>query len=207
MSQKELFHLHIIMNGGENMKFYDLSNHQGKINLNIDSRISDADAFIFKATEGTYFVDECCDFFVQQAIQMNKPFGVYHFLDKSDVIQQAEFFYNRIKVYVGEAILVLDYEAYGRQGAVKAKQFLDHLYNLTKVRAWIYMNESDSNEDNWNNISKDYGWWAAKYSRSLPNSKSNLFMVAWQYKEVPLDTNIFLGNQEAWNKYAKGDRE
>lgn len=184
------------------LTFYDVANHQAGLQLN--TLVSDA--FIFKATEGTYFVDKYCDGFVQQAKKLGKPYGVYHFLDGSDVIKQAEYFYSNIKGYVGEAVLVLDYEMYGRQGAVKAKQFLDHLYKLTGVRAWICMNESDSNSDNWGIIAKDYGWWAAKYSTQKPVNNKGLFMVAWQFTSTPLDKNIYYGDKASWMKYAKGDK-
>lgn len=184
------------------LRFDDYSNWQaGKVLANVDT-----DAFIFKATEGTYFVDKTCDNFVQQAIKLGKPWGVYHFLDGSDVIKQAEYFYSNVKGYVGKGILVLDYEGYGRQGAVKAKQFLDHIYKLTGVRPWIYMNESDAASDNWEIVANDYGWWAAKYSTVKPVNNKGLLMVAWQYTDKPHDMNYFYGDKTAWAKYAAGDK-
>lgn len=182
--------------------FYDVSNHQG--GLRLDSL--ESDAFIFKATEGLGYVDKWCDNFVEQAKALGKPWGVYHFLDGSDVIKQAEYFYSNIKGYIGKGILVLDYEDYGRQGAVKAKQFLDHLYKLTGVRAWIYMNESDSNSDNWQPLAKDYALWIAKYSTKEPNHIKGLSVVAWQYTSKPLDKNIYYGDKPSWTKYALGDK-
>lgn len=187
--------------------FYDLSNHQAGLKLASDSRVKDSQAYIFKATEGTYFVDKECDKFVQQAKKLGKSYGVYHFLDGSDAIKQAEYFYSNIKGYVGEAVLVLDYEMYGRQGAVKAKQFLDHLYKLTGVRGWIYMNESDSNNDNWGPLAKDYALWIAKYSIQKPNHTKGLNIIAWQYTSTPLDKNIYYGDLVSWKAYAKGDKK
>lgn len=184
------------------LTFYDVSNHQGGLKLNT----LESDAFIFKATEGVGFVDKWCDNFVEQAKALGKPWGVYHFLDGSDVIKQAEFFYNNCKNYVGKGILVLDYEMYGRQGAVKAKQFLDHLYKLTGVRGWIYMNESDSNNDNWQPLAKDYPLWIAKYSSQKPNHTKGLSVIAWQYTSTPLDKNIYYGDKASWAKYAAGDK-
>ena len=64
----------------------DISNHQGA-----NFKLGGYDGYIFKASEGIYFVDKTCDIFVEQAKKLNKPWGVYHFLDGSDVIKQAQF--------------------------------------------------------------------------------------------------------------------
>ena len=186
------------------LKVIDLSNHQRGVKLDT----LNADAFIFKATEGTYFIDDTCDHFVQQAKKLKKPYGIYHFLDQSDVIKQADFFLTHIKGYIGEAILVLDYEAYGKQGAIKAKQFLDYVYQKTKVKPLIYMNESDANSDDWSNVVKDdYGLWVAKYSTNPPHTPQWNDITMWQYTSTPVDTSHFYGDRDAWSRYASPKKE
>lgn len=136
------------------LKVIDVSNHQTGLSL----KTLNADAFIFKATEGNYFTDKTCDTFVTQAKALGKPYGVYHFLDQTDAIDQAKYFLKEIDGYLGEALLVLDYEGYGKQGANKAKVFLDYIYNQTGIKPLIYMNESDANSDDWAEVVKgDYG--------------------------------------------------
>ncbi|UUV99891.1 GH25 family lysozyme [Vagococcus luciliae] len=181
------------------LKVIDLSNHQRGMSLDTLK----ADAFIFKATEGTYFIDDTCDTFVQQAKKLNKPYGVYHFLDQNDVIKQADFFLTHIKGYLGEAILVLDYEEYGKQGAQKAKEFLDYVYKQTGVKPLIYMNESDANSDDWLDVvAGDYGLWVAKYSQHTPIVKQWPSYAMWQYTSTPVDTSYFYGDKLAWQQYA-----
>lgn len=67
----------------------DLSNHQ--LGLNIQS--VPADAYMFKLSEGTTFKDKAATDFITQARALNKPFGLYHFLNAEPVTEQAEFFY------------------------------------------------------------------------------------------------------------------
>lgn len=190
------------------LTFYDLSNHQGGMSLATDSRVKDAQAFIFKATEGIYFVDKTCDGFVTQAKTQNKPWGVYHFLDGSDVVKQAEFFYNNVKGYIGQGVMVLDYEMYGRQGASAVERFVKRFYELSGVYVWLYMNESDSNSDTWSKYLKDNcALWIAKYSTQKPNHVKGLNTIAWQYTRTPLDKNTFYGDATAWKKYAQSSKQ
>lgn len=189
------------------LTFYDLSNHQGGMNLSTDTRVKDSEGFIFKATEGIYFVDKWCDKFVNQCLKLNKPFGVYHFLDGSDVVKQAEYFYNNVRGYIGKGVMVLDYEMYGRQGANAVEKFVKRFYELSGVYVWLYMNESDSNNDNWSDyLKKNCGLWIAKYSTQQPNHTKGLNVIAWQYTSTPLDKNVFYGDKNAWNKYAQSSK-
>ncbi|MGX7025134.1 glycoside hydrolase family 25 protein [Vagococcus hydrophili] len=178
----------------------DISNHQRGLDLNSLS----ADAFIFKLTEGNYFKDDTAEEFIQQARALGKPFGLYHFLDQSPVEEQANFFLSYVTPYLGECLLVLDYEDYGRQGADQAKLFLDIIYQKTQVKPLIYMNESDANAEDWSQvIAGDYGLWIAKYSSNLPELTQWLDYAMWQYTSSPYDTSYFYGDLHAFNKYGQ----
>lgn len=178
----------------------DISNHQRGLDLNSLS----ADAFIFKLTEGNYFKDDTAEEFIQQARALGKPFGLYHFLDQSPVEEQANFFLSYVTPYLGECLLVLDYEDYGRQGADQAKLFLDIIYQKTQVKPLIYMNESDANAEDWSQvIAGDYGLWIAKYSSNLPELTQWPDYAMWQYTSSPYDTSYFYGDLHAFNKYGQ----
>lgn len=179
----------------------DLSNYQKP---NIDSYPSDG--YIFKATEGTSFVDKNCDIFVQQAIKAGKPFGVYHFMNGSHWKSQADHFIQSTKNYHKKGILALDYEMYGMQGASVAEKWLDYVKEQTGVAPLIYMNVSTMNGDNWASVAEKYGLWIA-----YPNGKGNYPNIAYwntatlhQYTFDPHDQNEFFGNRETWDKLAGG---
>lgn len=179
---------------------YDISNHQAGLNL---AKLQGL-FFIMKATEGVGFVDRYCEGFVRQAKQLGRLYGVYHFLDQSDVVAQADFFVKHIKGYLGEALLVLDYEMYGRQGPAQAKRFLDRVYQLTGVKPLIYMSESVTREEDWSAVVKaDYGLWVAKYAKNQPKVGYWPSYAMWQFTSTPYDKNYFYGDQKAWRAYTK----
>lgn len=177
----------------------DLSNNNGSKN------IADypADAYMFKATEGTGFVDKYCDPFVQQAIKAGKPFGVYHFINGEDWRAQTDFFLNNVKGYVGKGILVLDYEMYGRQGTGILKQMLDRIQQKTGIKALVYTSASVLFEEDFSEIVKaDYGLWVAAYQSKFPALKHWSNAVMWQYTSTPYDKNYFYGDKNTWKAYA-----
>lgn len=184
------------------MHVLDVSNHQNGMTL------SGYDGYIFKATEGIYYIDNFCDGYVNQAKKLNKPWGVYHFLDGSDVIKQAQFFYNNTKGYIGKGVMVLDYEMYGRQGSAKVEQFCKEFYRLSGVNVILYMNESDSNNDTWSDyLKKNNGLWIAKYSAIEPVHTKGLSIIGWQYTSTPLDKSWFYMDSNTWLKYAKSTKD
>ena len=52
---------------------------------------------IAKATEGTTYVDRCCDGFVKDCIKHDIPFGFYHFARSNDAAAEAKFFYENTR--------------------------------------------------------------------------------------------------------------
>lgn len=185
------------------LRVADLSNHN---NSNLSNY--PADAYIFKITEGNYFLDKNCASYVQQAKAMGKPYGFYHFMDNGSSAQaQAEFFVSKITPYIGEALLVLDYEMYGRLGTNQAKVFLDYVYNKTGVKPLVYCSESVTHEENWSQVvAGNYGLWVAKYSSNKPNVKYWPFYAMWQYTSTPYDLSEFYGTIENWKSYAKSNK-
>lgn len=177
----------------------DLSNN----NAPSDIKNYPADAYIFKATEGTNFTDSYCDKLVQQCIKRNIPFGVYHFMDGSNWQKQADHFINATKGYVGKGLLVLDYEMYGRQGTAIAKKWLDYVTEKTGVKPLLYTSQSVTNEENWSAVVKaDYGLWVAQYASKLGKVGYWSTVAMWQYTSTPYDKSYFYGTRATWDAYA-----
>ena len=183
------------------------------------------DFIICKATEGSGYVDPNCDKHYQRAKSKGKLLGVYHFarpdLNKGTAGAKAEaaYFVKNCKGYIGQAILVLDWEQPGTTGQVSwAKAWLDEVYRLTGVRPLIYMSASVVNGNNWSSISGNYGLWIAGYPSAYnvknpptPTVKnmpykigSWKFWAIWQYSSSAgtLDRNIANMDKTAWGKYA-----
>lgn len=199
----------------------DISNHQAGIDL---AKVP-ADFVICKATEGTGFVDVYCGGFIRAAEDLGRKTGVYHYATgKSTGRAEADFFYENIRGYVKKSLLVLDWEGKATErGPGYAMDFLNRLYELTRVKPLIYMNNSTVNGYDWTEAVKgDYGLWNAGYFAGettmeyRPDAPLSGNLGAWgtcalyQYTSsgrLPgwsgdLDLNVFYGSREAWDKYA-----
>ena len=184
----------------------DLSNHQSPTLANYP-----ADLYIFKATEGqggqTYSVDKNCDKYVQQAKKAGKPYGVYHFMDQSPWENQAKWFLKNIKGYLGEAVLFLDYEAYGRIGTDKALLWLQYIERETGIKPLVYMSASVTHEENWSKVvANGNDLWVADYTPPLDKVGYWPSVALWQYTSSPYDKSHFYGDKKAWESYAKGSK-
>ena len=204
------------------MRGIDISDYQRGLDL---TKI-DYDFVFCKATEGIDKVHSTCDPFIQTAISQKKLYGFYHFLDQSDPVKQAEFFYANCKNYFGCGIPMLDYEAYGRIGTDKAKLFLDRIYELTGVRCIVYMSRSVTTEEDWSQIAKNHALWVAQYadrndtgyqdSPWLPDGGFGAWnsCVIHQYSshgrlngyDKYLDLDIAYMDKQAWFKYVHGEQ-
>lgn len=201
----------------------DVSHYQNGINL---AKIS-ADFVIMKATEATSFVDPCCDSHYQEAKGAGKLLGVYHFARGTGTgKEEADYFLKHCENYVGESILVLDFEYTAKPNAntVKwSKTWLDRVYEKTGVRPLIYMSHSCTRYTNWSSVAKNYGLWVARYANNqvvngyqkdpwLGNEGTGAFstVAIHQYTSTGrlsgwsgnLDLDIAYMSKDAWKKYA-----
>ena len=179
------------------------------------------DFVIIKATEGDGYTDPSCDAHYQRAKAAGKLLGVYHFARPdlgNSARAEADWFVSQIKGYIGEAILVLDWEV--QQWRTDwAKEFLDRVKELTGVKPLIYMSASQVTAYDWSAVvNADYGLWIAGYpaAYNVPNppvpSEADMpygigpwpFWAIWQYTSSAghLDRDIAAMNAEAWKKYA-----
>ena len=199
---------------------YDVSSYQS-----VGTGDSAKDFLICKATEGTGYVDKSCDKHYQRAKGQGKLLGVYHFarpdlnVGLDGAKREAQYFVNNIKGYIGEAILVLDWEQPSTTGQTGwAKAWLDEVYNLTGVRPLIYMSASVVNNNNWSSIASNYGLWIAGYP-SAYNVKNPptptvqgmpykigawSFWAIWQYSSCAGTLDVDIANMDAtgWRRYA-----
>lgn len=203
------------------LKGIDISKWQRGIDLN---KI-DFDFVIIKATEGKTYVDKYCDQFFQTALAMNKKIGVYHFANNSDntAQEEADWFINNTKGYIGKAIPVLDWEDNITNNVPWALEWLQRVEKAYGCKPMIYMSESVVNRYDWSSVANaGYGLWVAKYrdhtadynydmsnAGNKPNVKWWNFYAIWQWTSSGrlngwngnLDCNVFYGDAAAWDRY------
>lgn len=144
-----------------NMNGIDVSNWQRGIDV---TQMHDVEFVIAKATEGTSYVNPDCDRVYHDAMNSGKKTGVYHFARQGDAIEQAKYFVDHISGYIGQSVLVLDYESSAvDQGVGWAKDWLDAVYNMTGVKPVIYMSNSVVHRYDWTEVAKNYSLWNAGY--------------------------------------------
>lgn len=191
----------------------------------LDLRQISYDFVVVKATEGTGYINPCCDTHVQQVIEMGKLFGVYHYANGGDPIAESNFFLQNIQGYIRKGILVLDFES-GDNAAWNAnpnewiKAWCDNVYNQTGVRPLVYIQASAL--DKVSGIG-DYGLWVAQYAsyeptyyQDTPWNEGAYDCAMRQYAgdngrvygyDGGVDLDKFYGDVETWMKYANPSGE
>ena len=179
-------------------------------------RDSHAQGVIVKATQGTSYVNPRCNHQWDLAGQLGKLRGLYHYAGGGNPESEAQYFINNIKNYVGQGILILDWESYQNSSwgdASWSLRFVTEVHRLTGVWPLIYVQESAL----WQvaNCASKCGVWVAKYasmnwnSWTLPDMSvsSGAFacLTGWQFTGGDMDRSIFYLDANAWNKIASGD--
>lgn len=202
------------------MNGIDISSWQSGINLDVVP----CDFVICKATQGVGYVNPDCDRAYQQAKKAGKCLGVYHYASGNDAVAEAEYFLKNIQGYIGEAILVLDWEAaqnanFGKCDFTWCKTWLDYVTAKTGVKPMLYISQSLMGK--FNGIG-DYGLWIAQYANYTPTgyqetpwNEGAYTCAIRQYSSTGrlsgyggnLDLNKFYGDREAWKKYATGSKK
>lgn len=198
------------------MQGVDLSSWQSGIDV---SKVP-CDFVITKATQGTGYVNPDCDMVIQQCIKLGKPFGVYHYVDGSGAVAEADYFVNNSRGYVGKGVLAIDWES-GSNKAWGNYSYLDALVarviERTGVKPLIYVQASAY--DPTAEVAKrhDCGLWIAQYAtmnatgyQDKPWNEGAYSCAIRQYSSAGrlpgwngnLDLNKFYGDANAWAKYA-----
>lgn len=195
----------------------DLSKWQPVGSVNLD----DVDFVIIKATEGVGYTDPLCDQHYQEAKKKGKLLGVYAFARPgyNSAIAEADWFVSQIQGYIGEALLVLDWEVEATWNIAWAKQWLDRVYEKTGVKPLVYASGSVIKGNDWSSVVKgDYGLWIAywpnkyQYGWDWPTSPNEMtysigawpFWAIWQFasRNGQLDCDVANMTREGWQKYA-----
>lgn len=180
-----------------------------------DSIIRDphADGVIVKATQGTGYVNPRCNHQWELAGQLGKLRGLYHYAGGGNPVSEAQFFINNIRNYVGQGVLILDWESYQNASwgnANWARHFVEEVHRLTGVWPAIYVQESAI----WQvaNCADVCPLWVAWYasmnwnSWTLPNYTPKTgafkFITGWQFTGGDMDRSIFYLDEAGWKKLA-----
>lgn len=197
------------------MRGIDISHWQDGLDLGL----IDFDFAIMKATEGVTMVDNCCDEFYQKAKAMGKRLGVYHYANGGDYKAEANFFIEHVTNYIGEALLILDWESQGNAQWNKTdtswvKNWCDYVYSQTGVKPIIYIQKSAMNKVS----NLGYQLWIAQYA---DNEKTGYQDTPWNEGTYPclmrqysshgslsgysgnLDLDKFYGGIAFWDELAR----
>lgn len=184
------------------------------------TQVVDYDFAIIKATEGVGYVSPVCDQQYQHAKKRGKLVGVYHFASGGDAVAEADFFIKNIAGYIGEAILVLDWEAQAvARGGEWVRAFVRRVREKTGVPPVIYGSQSPLSSHNIPAIAaaENCGLWVAAYPHSARTGYRNepqlLGSIIRQYSSTGLlpgyagnlDLNRSILSREQWKKYALGN--
>ena len=176
------------------------------------NQVTEGSFIIVKATEGCGYVDPTCDAKYQLNKQAGKLLGVYHYArpDLGNTPEaEAQYFVDNIRGYIGEAIMVLDWESANKWDVNWAKRWLDKVNDLTGIKPLIYMSSSVTFAYDWSSVvAGDYGLWVANYGNNDGTNHGCPGVGYWnivamhQYTSNPLDKDEFFGDENAWRAYA-----
>ena len=190
----------------------DISSWQAGL---VVAQLQGIDFVITKATEGTGYVNECCDPWVQQCRNLGKPWGFYHFAGDNGATEEAAFFINNTSNYFGEGVPVLDWE--GTQNAAWVNTFVEKVHEQTGIWPWIYANPWRFNQGG---VNENCMRWVADYpdvahptfeqAETWDCPEAQGLVGCWQFCSDGqiagytgmLDCNLFYGDLAAWNAYA-----
>lgn len=198
------------------MNGIDISNWQNGINLDAVPY----DFIIAKATQGKTYVSPDCARQVEQARARGKLFGVYHYIDGSGAIGEADFFIDNIKNWVGEGMLCLDWEsnqnsAWGNEDYLR--QVAQRVIDRTRIPPVIYVQQSRMAQVKPIADALNCALWIAQYAnmnatgyQDAPWNEGAYSCAIRQYSSCGrlsgysgnLDLNKAYMDAAAWKKYA-----
>lgn len=138
------------------------------------------DFVVEKATGGIGYVNPDCDNKIQNAMQLGKKWGVFHYFgdgyNDNDPIEEANYFVDNVLGYVGKGTFWLDWERGGNPNVNRvdmALAWLNHVHDRTGVKAGIYMSMSIYTALDWSPvIVAGYALWVAAWPENnniVPN--------------------------------------
>ena len=209
------------------MRGVDVSNWQ----CDIDTYALDADFVVAGATWGiggfnnmclTNGVNQAANYQLGRAMDSGKSIGVYHYAMGRDANAEADFFIDNVRGYVGNAVLVLDWESqdnpqFGNGAWVET--WVRHVHDRTQVWPIVYVQASALGQLT-SYVREHCGVWVAQYASMAVTGYQETPWLYGAYGEamrqytsngyVPgyagrLDLNYFRGERWQWDAYAHGD--
>ena len=211
------------------MRGVDVSNWQ----CDIDTGALDADFIVAGATWGvggfnniclTNGVNQAANYQLGRAVDSGKSIGVYHYAMGNSAAAEADFFVDNVRGYVGNAVLVLDWESqdnprFGNGAWVDA--WVRRVYERTRVWPVIYIQASALGQLS-AYVRERCGIWVAQYASMNVTGYQEKPWLYGAYGEVMrqytsngyvsgyagrLDLNYFRGERWQWDAYATGERD
>ena len=209
------------------MRGVDVSNWQ----CDIDTGAVDADFIVAGATWGvggfnnvclTNGVNQAANYQLGRATNSGKSIGVYHYAMGGDANAEADFFIDNVRGYVGNAVLVLDWESqdnpqFGNGAWIET--WVRHVHDRTQVWPIVYVQASALGQLT-SFVREHCGVWVAQYASMAVTGYQETPWLYGAYGEamrqytsngyVPgyagrLDLNYFRGERWQWDAYAHGD--
>lgn len=219
--------LFFVPSASADMRGVDVSNWQ----CDIDTYALDADFVVAGATWGvggfnnmclTNGVSQAANYQLGRAVDSGKSIGVYHYAMGRDANAEADFFIDNVRGYVGNAVLVLDWEAqdnpqFGNGAWVET--WVRHVHDRTQVWPIVYVQASALGQLT-SYVREHCGVWVAQYASMAVTGYQETPWLYGAYGEamrqytsngyVPgyagrLDLNYFRGERWQWDAYAHGD--
>ena len=201
----------------------DIASHQAGIRI---ADLIDTDFVIVKTSGGIGYRNPYATDMLSQAKAAGKLIGTYHYARekgcKGTAKQEAAYYVESTKPYIGEAILFLDWEEECFLGTGWAKEWLDEVYRLTGVKPLVYTSQSVCAYWDWTAVANaGYKLWLAQYAsmdpiygwQSVPWQSGSI--GAWKKYEMHqygtgyiagyslrVDMDLFYGSKEDWKKLA-----
>lgn len=209
------------------MRGVDVSNWQ----CDIDTYALDADFVVAGTTWGTGGFNNMCltngvnqaaNYQLGRASASGKSIGVYHYAMGRDANAEADFFIDNVRGYVGNAVLVLDWESqdnpqFGNGAWVET--WVRHVHDRTRVWPIVYVQASALGQLT-QFVRAHCGVWVAQYAsmnvtgyqekpwlygaygEAMRQYTSNGYVSGYAGR---LDLNYFRGERWQWDAYARGD--
>lgn len=219
--------LFFVPSASADMRGVDVSNWQ----CDIDTYALDADFVVAGATWGIGGFDNMClingvnqaaNYQLGRATDSGKSIGVYHYAMGRDANAEADFFVDNVRGYVGNAVLVLDWELqdnpqFGNGAWIET--WVRHVHARTQVWPIVYVQASALGQLT-SFVRGHCGVWVAQYASMAVTGYQERPWLYGAYGEamrqytsngyVPgyagrLDLNYFRGERWQWDAYAHGD--
>lgn len=209
------------------MRGVDVSNWQ----CDIDTYTLDADFVVAGATWGVGGFNNMClidgvnqaaNYQLGRAVDSGKSIGVYHYAMGRDANTEADFFIDNVRGYVGNAVLVLDWESqdnpsFGNGAWVET--WVRRVHDRTQVWPIVYVQASALGQLT-QFVREHCGVWVAQYASMNVTGYQETPWLYGAYGEAMrqytsngyvsgyagrLDLNYFRGERWQWDAYAHGD--